>query len=221
MDPRVWDQRYAAAELIWTAEPNRFLVAEVDGMAPGTELDLGCGEGRNAIWLASQGWDVIGVDFSRIGLDKAHQLAAQRHVAVEWILADVTTYRSARAAFDLVAILYLLSRDRSVGRAICTSTPWSRASRRAPAPRRSANGFKEHIVAARSDSTRPAARVGGPSPLGRHAPGLPPLFCSAVTRQNRWRAARMARSTQRSGRWVRIGNLRVSRCSRNRSAGCC
>jgi SAM-dependent methyltransferase len=80
------------------------LVAEVDGMAPGHALDLGCGEGRNAIWLASQGWDVIGVDFSRVGLDKAHRLAAQRHLAVEWVLADVTTHRPARAAFDLVAI---------------------------------------------------------------------------------------------------------------------
>lgn len=107
MDHRVWDQRYAATELVWTAEPNRFLVAEVDGMAPGQALDLGCGEGRNAIWLASQGWDVVGVDFSRVGLDKADQLAEQRHVAVEWILADVTTYQPTAAAFDLVTILYL------------------------------------------------------------------------------------------------------------------
>jgi SAM-dependent methyltransferase len=107
MDHRVWDQRYAAAELVWTAEPNRFLVDEVDGMAPGRALDLGCGEGRNAIWLASRGWDVVGVDFSRVGLDKARQLAEQRHVDVEWILADVTTYQPTAAAFDLVAILYL------------------------------------------------------------------------------------------------------------------
>jgi SAM-dependent methyltransferase len=107
MDHRVWDQRYAAAELVWTAEPNRFMVAEVDGMAAGRALDLGCGEGRNAIWLASRGWDVVGVDFSRVGLDKARQLAEQRHVDIEWVLADVTTYQPTAAAFDLVAILYL------------------------------------------------------------------------------------------------------------------
>jgi SAM-dependent methyltransferase len=107
MDHRSWDERYASTELIWTAEPNRFLVAEVGGLGPGRALDLACGEGRNAVWLATQGWEVTGVDFSRTGLDKARHLAGQRHVTVEWILADVTTYRPAPAAFDLVTILYL------------------------------------------------------------------------------------------------------------------
>jgi SAM-dependent methyltransferase len=107
MDDRFWDERYAAAELIWTAEPNRFLVAEVNGSAPGRALDLACGEGRNAVWLATEGWEVTGVDFSRAGLDKAHRLAQQRHVTVEWILADVTTYQPPPSGFDLVTILYL------------------------------------------------------------------------------------------------------------------
>ena len=107
MDDRFWDERYAAAELIWTAEPNRFLVAEVNGLAPGRALDLACGEGRNAVWLATQGWEVTGVDFSRIGLDKAHHLAQQHQVAVEWMRADVTTYQPPPSRFDLVAILYL------------------------------------------------------------------------------------------------------------------
>ena len=98
MDRRAWDERYASTELLWTAEPNRFLVAEVGGLAPGRALDLACGEGRNAVWLASQGWEVTGVDFSRTGLDKARHLARQRHVTAEWILADVTTYRPAPAA---------------------------------------------------------------------------------------------------------------------------
>jgi SAM-dependent methyltransferase len=107
MDDRFWDERYAAAELIWTAEPNRFLVAEVNGLAPGRALDLACGEGRNAVWLAAQGWEVTGVDFSRTGLDKAHHLAQQRRVTVKWTLADVTTYQPQAAGFDLVTILYL------------------------------------------------------------------------------------------------------------------
>jgi SAM-dependent methyltransferase len=107
MDDRFWDERYAASELIWTAEPNRFLVAEVNGVAPGRALDLACGEGRNAVWLATQGWAVTGVDFSRAGLDKAHHLAQRRHATVEWIRADVTTYQPPAAGFDLVAILYL------------------------------------------------------------------------------------------------------------------
>jgi SAM-dependent methyltransferase len=107
MDHRSWDERYAAAELIWTAEPNRFLVAEVNGLAPGRALDLACGEGRNAVWLATQGWEVTGVDFSRAGLDKARHLAQQHQVPVEWILADVTTHQPPPPGFDLVAILYL------------------------------------------------------------------------------------------------------------------
>jgi SAM-dependent methyltransferase len=107
MDHRLWDERYAAAELIWTAEPNRFLVAEVNGLAPGRALDLACGEGRDAVWLAAQGWEVTGVDFSRVALDKAHHLAQQHQVRVVWILADVTTYRPPPPGFDLVAIFYL------------------------------------------------------------------------------------------------------------------
>ena len=67
-------------ELVWSAEPNRFLVAEVVDLSPGRALDLACGEGRNAIWLAEQGWTVTGVDFSNVALDKARRLAgsAQR-----------------------------------------------------------------------------------------------------------------------------------------------
>lgn len=66
-----WDERYGTAELIWKADPNRFLVEELEGLAPGRALDIACGEGRNAIWLASMGWEVTGVDFSAVGLAKA------------------------------------------------------------------------------------------------------------------------------------------------------
>lgn len=55
MLPAGWDRRYSTTELIWTAEPNRFLVEEAAGIQPGRALDLGAGEGRNAVWLASQG----------------------------------------------------------------------------------------------------------------------------------------------------------------------
>ena len=55
MNSDEWDARYAATGLVWSAEPNRFVVAEVDDLAPGRALDLACGEGRNAIWLASKG----------------------------------------------------------------------------------------------------------------------------------------------------------------------
>ena len=62
-----WNRRYAGSELVWTAQPNRFLVAEAGDLPPGRALDLACGEGRNAVWLAERGWQVTGVDFSDIG----------------------------------------------------------------------------------------------------------------------------------------------------------
>jgi 2-polyprenyl-3-methyl-5-hydroxy-6-metoxy-1,4-benzoquinol methylase len=106
MDARGWDERYGREGLVWTAEPNRFLVAEVSGLSPGRALDVACGEGRNAVWLAEQGWTVIGVDFSAVGLDKAARLADARGVDVTFELADVTIYQPA-TDFDLVVVLYL------------------------------------------------------------------------------------------------------------------
>lgn len=107
MDHYAWDDRYAGDELVWSAEPNRFLVAEVEALPPGRALDLACGEGRNAVWLAERGWDVTGVDFSKVGLDKARRLAEARGVSAQWELADVTEYTPAPESFDLVIVMYL------------------------------------------------------------------------------------------------------------------
>jgi SAM-dependent methyltransferase len=93
--------------LIWRADPNRFLVEEVERIGPGRALDLACGEGRNSVWLASQGWRVVGVDYSSVGLAKARQLAADRSVDVTWIEDDVVTWMPPQGAFDLVLVLYL------------------------------------------------------------------------------------------------------------------
>ena len=106
MDSRQWDERYAREGLLWTAEPNRFLVAEVADLPPKVALDLACGEGRNAVWLAEQGWTVTGVDFSNVGLDKGRQLAQARNVDVAFDLADATVY-TRPDAFDLVVVMYL------------------------------------------------------------------------------------------------------------------
>ncbi|HET6682867.1 MAG TPA: class I SAM-dependent methyltransferase [Gaiella sp.] len=102
-----WNARYAGSELLWTAEPNRRFASEVEGLEPGRALDLACGEGRNAVWLAERGWRVTGVDFSDVALGKAERLAASRSVEVEWVLADVLEYTPKREAFDLVTALYL------------------------------------------------------------------------------------------------------------------
>ena len=104
MDSSLWDQRYEDSELMWSAGPNLFLPPLVEGVSPGTALDVACGEGRNAIWLARQGWDVTAFDFSAVGIDKARELAGDTHV--EWIVADATTFEPTKR-FDLVVIFYL------------------------------------------------------------------------------------------------------------------
>ena len=107
MEREEWDRRYDQADLVWTASANRFLVDEVEGLRPGRALDMACGEGRNAVWLAERGWDVTGVDFSDVGLAKARRLAEARGVEVRWECADLRTYQPEHDAYDLVAILYL------------------------------------------------------------------------------------------------------------------
>lgn len=107
MDSASWDRRYDGRELVWTAEPNRFLVAETETLAPGRAIDLACGEGRNAIWLAERGWQAVGADFSEVGLQKARELANRRGVNVEWVAADLLDYRPDPRAFDLVLVFYL------------------------------------------------------------------------------------------------------------------
>ena len=107
MDSASWDRRYDGSELVWTAEPNRFLVAETETLAPGRAIDLACGEGRNAVWLAERGWQAVGVDFSEVGLRKARELADSRGVNVEWVAADLLDYHPDPQAFDLVLVFYL------------------------------------------------------------------------------------------------------------------
>lgn len=108
MDRESWDDRYRAADLVWGADPNRFVAHALAGReAAGRALDLGCGEGRNAIWLAERGWSVVGVDFSRVALERARKLAGAAGVEVEWVLADVAEYEAEPEAFGLVVVSYL------------------------------------------------------------------------------------------------------------------
>jgi SAM-dependent methyltransferase len=102
-----WNARYGGSKLLWTAEPNRLFASEVEELEPGRALDLACGEGRNAVWLAERGWRTTAVDFSDVALAKAAQLAASRGVEVEWVLADVLELVVEPRTFDLVAVLYL------------------------------------------------------------------------------------------------------------------
>ena len=105
----MWNARYAEKEFVWTATANRFLVAEAADLKPGRALDLAAGEGRNAVWLAEQGWTALAVDFSDVGLEKGKRLAAALNVAdrVTFAVADLSDYVPEKRAFDLVAIFYL------------------------------------------------------------------------------------------------------------------
>lgn len=102
-----WDRRYAESELLWSAEPNRFVVAETSPLRPGRALDLACGEGRNAVWLASRGWDVTAVDFSPVAIGRAEERGAREGLDVAFVCADLLEYEPERDAYDLVLVLYL------------------------------------------------------------------------------------------------------------------
>jgi SAM-dependent methyltransferase len=125
-DADSWDDRYRTAEFVWKTDPNRFLPPEVAALQPGRALDLACGEGRNAVWLATKRWDVTGVDYSQVGLDKAAQLAESNHVTATWICADVTKWEP-EGLYDLVVVFYLqlpeTERRIAFGAAGCALAP--------------------------------------------------------------------------------------------------
>jgi len=109
MEREDWNQRYEGKEFLWTVEANRFVAAEVAGLSPGRALDLAAGEGRNAVWLAEQGWTVRAVDFSDVAIEKGKQLAAARNVAdrVDFEVADLRAHEPEAHRYDLVVLLYL------------------------------------------------------------------------------------------------------------------
>ncbi|WP_040159122.1 class I SAM-dependent methyltransferase [Mobilicoccus massiliensis] len=113
MDATQWDTRYTEEELIWGTDPNRWVVSELGSLAPGAALDLGSGEGRNAIWLAAEGWKVTAVDFSRVATERGQELARAaaerlgRDLDITWRVEDVATAEVDRSAYDAVLVSYL------------------------------------------------------------------------------------------------------------------
>lgn len=106
MDPSLWDDRYRASELVWSAGPNQFVATYCADLAPGRSLDLAAGEGRNAVWLAEQGWDSTAVDFSGVAIAKAREIAAHREVELTGVVADLADYVPEPGSYDLVALIY-------------------------------------------------------------------------------------------------------------------
>lgn len=102
MDSAAWDERYAATDLVWSAGPNQFVEQELAALEPRRALDLACGEGRNARWLAEHGWQVTAIDFSPVAIEKARRLTGQ----VDWQVGDALT-TPLPDEVDLVVIAYL------------------------------------------------------------------------------------------------------------------
>ena len=101
-----WDERYREMEQVWSGRPNGALVAEAAGLRPGRALDVGCGEGADAVWLAGQGWDVTALDVSQVALDRAAQHAREAGSAVQWLHSGLVGAPLEPAAFDLVSAQY-------------------------------------------------------------------------------------------------------------------
>jgi SAM-dependent methyltransferase len=122
-----WNRRYAEEQLLWSAGPNRVLAAETAELEPGRALDLACGEGRNAIWLAERGWRVTAVDFADVALAKAARIASERGVDVDFVHADLLAWEPPEQSFELVCVLYLqlpaADRRLVLGRAAAAVAP--------------------------------------------------------------------------------------------------
>ena len=106
-----WDERYRSHDHVWSGNPNWQLVAEAEGLPPGTALDAGSGEGADAIWLAGRGWRVTAVDWSGVALDRgaAHAAGLGTDIAdrIDWRREDLTVWDPGAARYDLVSVQYL------------------------------------------------------------------------------------------------------------------
>jgi SAM-dependent methyltransferase len=118
-----WDNRYAAADQLWSGQPNGQLVTETRGLRPARALDVGCGEGADALWLAAQGWAVTALDVSRLALDRAADQAERAGVQVTWLHSGLVDAELPPASFDL-----LLRAAR------CSSSTMCRRARRRRTP---------------------------------------------------------------------------------------
>jgi SAM-dependent methyltransferase len=102
-----WDARYSEGEgAKWSGRPNGRLVAEVADLTPGRVLDVGCGEGADAIWLAQRGWTVTAIDVSEVAVRRAREAAELAGATVEWISGDALQAPFPSGAFDLVSMQY-------------------------------------------------------------------------------------------------------------------
>jgi SAM-dependent methyltransferase len=115
VEPTNWDERYAAAEQLWSGAPNQALVDAATTRTPGRALDVGCGEGADAVWMAQNGWDVTALDVSGVALERADRHAQEAGVSVTWVHAGLVDAELAPGSFDLVSAQYPVL-ERTPGR---------------------------------------------------------------------------------------------------------
>lgn len=106
LSPEHWDARYAENPSMWSGNPNMALVAEAAKLTPGRALDVGCGEGADAIWLAQQGWQVTAIDPAIVALERAQVAAEQAGVPISWWHGGLADADLPLASFDLVSVFY-------------------------------------------------------------------------------------------------------------------
>jgi SAM-dependent methyltransferase len=112
-----WDRRYDSPDYVYGTEPNRFLVSQQHRLKPGMRaLAVADGEGRNGVWLAQQGLDVLAVDGSPVAIEKARRLAQARRVSLRFEVADLLAWTWPRAEFDLVVAIFIHFRPRDRAR---------------------------------------------------------------------------------------------------------
>jgi SAM-dependent methyltransferase len=104
--PVDWDAVYLDRDQVWSGDPNGALVAEASDLPPGRALDVGCGEGADAIWLAHRGWQVTALDVTTVALDRARAAAAREGVAVAFVHAGLAEAGLPPRSFDLVSAMY-------------------------------------------------------------------------------------------------------------------
>lgn len=111
----LWNDRYGARPRAWSEAPNPVLVSEAESLTPGRALDIGCGEGADALWLAERGWQVLGIDISDVAIDRARDEALARTApegpglagGAEFRRADLREWVPDSGAFDLVIAFFV------------------------------------------------------------------------------------------------------------------
>lgn len=113
-----WDERYGEQHAMWSGNPNPQLAAEASKLTPGRALEVGAGEGADAIWLADHGWTVTAIDISQVALDRARQHAGDREIV--WQQADLLDWTPPKEGFDLVSAQYFHLGEPDFTRAMMT-----------------------------------------------------------------------------------------------------